>query len=313
MSLPTIAVTMGDPAGVGPEVIVKALADAEIGALASWIVLGDRGVLAAAEQLTGLKLPGARILEPHRPLPDGRGSVRNRPVGRAEVAAIREAVRLCLAGEAAAMVTAPVNKEAITRSGEHFTGHTELIAELCGVTEPRMMLASDRLRVIHVTTHVPLRQACNLDTASILRTIELGHEAMLRLGFPQPRIAVCGLNPHAGEHGLFGDEEGRLIVPAVEQARSLGIPCEGPLPPDTVFWKALRGDYDLVVALYHDQGHIPMKLVAFEHGVNLTLGLPIIRTSVDHGTAYDIAGKNLADPGSMKAALLLAVRMAAAP
>jgi 4-hydroxythreonine-4-phosphate dehydrogenase len=136
---------------------------------------------------------------------------------------------------------------------------------------------------------------------------------MVRLGLAEPRIAVCGLNPHAGEHGLFGDEEGRFIVPAIEQARSLGFLCDGPLPPDTVFWKALRGDYDLVVALYHDQGHIPMKLVAFEHGVNVTLGLPIIRTSVDHGTAYDIAGQNRADPGSMKAALLLAARMAAAP
>jgi 4-hydroxythreonine-4-phosphate dehydrogenase len=300
MSLPTIAVTMGDPAGVGPEVVVKALAEAEIAALAHWIIVGDRGVLAAAEQLTGLKLPEVRIDVP-------------RAAGRIEVAAIREAVRLCLAGEAAAMVTAPVNKAAITRSGERFTGHTDVIAELCGVAEPRMMLASERLRVVHVTTHLPLREACNLDTASILRTIELGHEAMVRLGLAEPRIAVCGLNPHAGEHGLFGDEEGRFIVPAIEQARSLGFLCDGPLPPDTVFWKALRGDYDLVVALYHDQGHIPMKLVAFEHGVNVTLGLPIIRTSVDHGTAYDIAGQNRADPGSMKAALLLAARMAAAP
>jgi len=300
MSLPSIAITMGDPAGVGPEVIVKALARPEIAALARWIIVGDRGVLRAAEQLTGLKLPPARIDAP-------------RAAGRIEVAAIHEAVRLCLAGEATAMVTAPVNKEAITRSGEHFTGHTELIAGLCGVTEPRMMLASDRLRVIHVTTHIPLREACDLDTASILHTIELGHEAMRRLGFAQPRIAVCGLNPHAGEHGLFGDEEERFIAPAVEQARSQGFKCEGPLPPDTVFWKALRGDYDLVVALYHDQGHIPMKLVAFEHGVNVTLGLPIIRTSVDHGTAYDIAGKGVADPGSMMAAIRMAAAMAGWP
>jgi 4-hydroxythreonine-4-phosphate dehydrogenase len=297
MSLPAIAVTMGDPAGVGPEVIVKALAEPAIAELARWIIVGDRAVLAAAEGLTGLKLPAVRI---HQPGAEGR----------IEAACIREAVRLCLAGEAAAMVTAPVNKEAITRSGERFTGHTELIAELCGVTEPRMMLASDRLRVIHVTTHIPLREACQLDAARILRTIELGHDAMLRLGFTEPRIAVCGLNPHAGEHGLFGDEEERFIAPAVTQAQNKGIRCDGPLPPDTVFWKALRSAYDLVVALYHDQGHIPMKLVAFEHAVNVTLGLPIIRTSVDHGTAYDIAGKGIADPGSMKAAIRLAVTMA---
>ena len=321
-ALPAIAVTMGDPAGVGPEVIVKALADPEIAALARWIVVGDRAVLAAAEALTGLELPEARIVEPHGPLPDGRGSEGSGSEGRASVgridaacgraalAYIREAVRLCLAGEAAAMVTAPVSKEAIAQSGERFTGHTEFIAEMCGVAQPRMMLASDRLRVIHVTTHIPLREACQLDTASILRTIELGHAAMLRLGFTEPRIAVCGLNPHAGEHGLFGDEEGRFIVPAIAQAQCKGIGCEGPLPPDTVFWKALRGAYDLVVALYHDQGHIPMKLVDFEHAVNVTLGLPIIRTSVDHGTAFDIAGKNLADPGSMKAALRMAAAMA---
>jgi len=318
MSLPAIAITMGDPAGVGPEVVVKALADPDIAALGRWIIVGDRAVLAAAEQLTGLKLPAARIVEPRRALPYGRASVSGAAVdpgepGRIEVAAIREAVRLCLAGEAAAIVTAPVNKEAINQSGEHFTGHTELIAELCGIAEPRMMLACDRLRVVHVTTHVPLREACQLDTARILRTIELGHDAMLRLGFREPRIAVCGLNPHAGEHGLFGDEEERCIAPAIAQAWSKGIPCEGPLPPDTVFLKALRGAYDLVVALYHDQGHIPMKLVDFEHAVNITLGLPIIRTSVDHGTAYDIAGKGVADPGSMKAAMRLAAAMVGWP
>jgi 4-hydroxythreonine-4-phosphate dehydrogenase len=308
MSLPVIAVTMGDPAGVGPEVIVKALADPEVAALASWISLGDPEVLAEAERLTGLKLPEVRVVKPQRPLPGGRGSVSG---GRVEVACIREAVRMCLAGEAAAMVTAPVNKEAINQSGEPFTGHTELIAEMCGAADPRMMLASDRLRVIHVTTHIPLREACRLDTSRIIRTIELGHDAMRRLGFNEPRIAVCGLNPHAGEHGLFGDEEERVIAPAIAQARAQGIGCEGPLPPDTVFWKALRGGYDLVVALYHDQGHIPMKLVAFEHAVNVTLGLPIIRTSVDHGTAYDIAGRGVADPGSMKAAMKMAAQMTA--
>jgi 4-hydroxythreonine-4-phosphate dehydrogenase len=164
--------------------------------------------------------------------------------------------------------------------------------------------------VVHVSTHIPLREACRLDTRRILRTIELGAEAMTRLGYPAPRIAVCGLNPHAGESGLFGDEDARAIVPAVQAAQASGLDCEGPLPADTVFLRAVRGEFDLVVAMYHDQGHIPAKLVDFEGTVNVSLGLPILRTSVDHGTAFDIAGKNLASPASMKAAMRLAVRMA---
>jgi 4-hydroxythreonine-4-phosphate dehydrogenase len=173
-----------------------------------------------------------------------------------------------------------------------------------------MLLVNERLRVVHVSTHVPLRRACEPDPQRILRTIELGRDAMRLLGVAEPRIAVCGLNPHAGENGLFGDEDARLIAPAVAWALERGIRCEGPVAADTVFLKAVRGGYDLVVAMYHDQGHIPMKLLDFEHTVNVTLGLPIIRTSVDHGTAFDIAGKNLADPSSMKAALKLAVLMA---
>jgi 4-hydroxythreonine-4-phosphate dehydrogenase len=173
-----------------------------------------------------------------------------------------------------------------------------------------MLLVSERLRVVHVSTHVSLREACNLDTARILKTIELGYDAMRLLGFEEPRVAVCGLNPHAGEHGLFGDEDGRFILPAIEAARARGIPCDGPHAGDTVFLKAVRGAYDLVVAMYHDQGHIPMKLLDFDRGVNVSIGLPIIRTSVDHGTAFDIAGKNVADPASMKCAMTLAVRMA---
>jgi 4-hydroxythreonine-4-phosphate dehydrogenase len=173
-----------------------------------------------------------------------------------------------------------------------------------------MLLASDRLSTIHVTTHVALRDACQLDQARILRTIELGDEAMKLMGFVRPRIAVCGLNPHAGEHGLFGSEDQRAIVPAVQAARAQGIECSGPHAGDTVFLQAVRGAYDLVVAMYHDQGHIPMKLIDFERTVNVSLGIPIIRTSVDHGTAFDIAGKGLADATSMKQAMRLAVRMA---
>jgi len=208
------------------------------------------------------------------------------------------------------MVTAPVNKEAVTLSGRPFSGHTEYIAELCGATESRMLLCSERLSTIHVTTHVPLRTACEAGTERILRTIELGSDAMKLLGIRQPRIAVCGLNPHAGEHGLFGQEEEHVMRPAVAACRARGIDVSGPYPADTLFVRADRGEFDVVIACYHDQGLIPVKLLAFGHAVNVTLGLPIVRTSVDHGTAFDIAGKGLADPESLIAAVLLAARLA---
>jgi 4-hydroxythreonine-4-phosphate dehydrogenase len=312
MLRPVIAVTFGDPAGIGPEVVLKALADPEVSSLAEWKVVGDGAVLEWAERVTGAGLPPNAVLVDARQLaPEawqpGRLSAE---CGRAALAYVREAVQMCLDGRAQAMVTAPLNKEAVTLSGERFSGHTEYIAALCGASESRMLLAGDRLRVVHVSTHIPLREACRLDTRRILRTIELGAEAMTRLGYPAPRIAVCGLNPHAGESGLFGDEDARAIVPAVQAAQASGLDCEGPLPADTVFLRAVRGEFDLVVAMYHDQGHIPAKLVDFEGTVNVSLGLPILRTSVDHGTAFDIAGKNLASPASMKAAMRLAVRMA---
>jgi 4-hydroxythreonine-4-phosphate dehydrogenase len=309
---PVIAVTIGDPAGIGPEVVIKALADPEVAALAEWKVIGEEAVLGWASEVAGLHLPpnaelvSVGALEPESWRPGQLSAA----CGRAALAYIREGVRLCLEGRADALTTAPVNKEAVTLAGEQFSGHTEYIAALCGVEEPRMLLAGSRLRVVHVSTHVPLRQACELDTARILRTIELGGEAIRRMGVPHPRIAVCGLNPHAGENGLFGEEDARSIAPAVTQARARGWDCSGPLPADTVFLRAVRGEFDLVVAMYHDQGHIPAKLVDFEGTVNVTLGLPIIRTSVDHGTAFDIAGRNVANPANMKAALRLAVRMA---
>jgi 4-hydroxythreonine-4-phosphate dehydrogenase len=217
---------------------------------------------------------------------------------------------MCLRGEVDAMVTAPLNKEAVTLSGMQFSGHTEYIAEICGATDSRMLLAGAKLSVIHVTTHISLRQACALNTGRIIRTIELGNEAMQRLGHARPRIAVCGLNPHAGEHGLFGGEDAEFIRPAVEACRAKGIDCEGPFAPDTIFYKAARGSHDLVVAMYHDQGHIPMKLLDFEATVNTSLGIPIIRTSVDHGTAFDIAGRNIAGEANMRAAMSMAVIMA---
>jgi len=310
--VPTVVLTMGDPAGVGPEIVLHALADLEIAPLAHWIVAGDKRVLDMAERVTGVRFANA-TLHSVPALGDLAGfsfGCLEARCGRAAVEYVRAAAELCLSDEAGAMVTAPINKEAVALSGQPFTGHTEYIAGLCGAAESRMLLLSDRLAVVHVTTHVPLRQACELDAARIVRTIELGHEAMRRLGFPHPRIAVCGLNPHAGEHGMFGNEDARAIAPAIEAARAKGIPCAGPLAPDTVFLQAWRGAYDLVVAMYHDQGHIPMKLMDFEGTVNITLGIPIIRTSVDHGTAFDIAGKNLVNPHGMKQAMRVAARMA---
>jgi 4-phospho-D-threonate 3-dehydrogenase / 4-phospho-D-erythronate 3-dehydrogenase len=309
--LPTIALTMGDPSGIGPEVVLQAAADPDLAPLARWIVVGDAAVLEMAARVTGVPLR-AELRDPHalaaiEEFAFGRLDAR---CGIAAVEYVRVATEMCLSGEAEAMVTAPLNKEAVTLSGRPFTGHTEYIAQLCGATESRMLLCSPRLSTIHVTTHVPLRAACESTTARVLRTIELGSDAMKLLGFAQPRIAVCGLNPHAGEHGLFGGEDQRVIVPAIQAACAKGIACTGPHAPDTVFLQAVRGAYDLVVAMYHDQGHIPMKLIDFEGTVNISLGIPIIRTSVDHGTAFDIAGKNQADARSMKQAMRVAAKMA---
>jgi 4-hydroxythreonine-4-phosphate dehydrogenase len=312
--LPTIVLTMGDPAGIGPEIVLRALADPETAPLAHWIVAGDARILEIAARSTGIPLANAALLSVPA-LGDLEGFAFGRlqaNCGRAALEYVRAATELCLRGEAQAMVTAPVNKEAVALSGQPFSGHTEYIAGLCGAAESRMLLACGRLAVVHVSTHTALREACELSQDRILRTIELGYEAMRLLGFPHPRIAVCGLNPHAGEHGMFGSEDQRIIAPAIEAARANSIPATGPHAADTVFVQAWRGAYDLVVAMYHDQGHIPMKLLDFEGTVNVTLGIPIIRTSVDHGTAFDIAGKGLADARSMKAGMRLAAKMAGA-
>lgn len=313
--LPKIAITLGDPAGIGPEVVVKALADPALCGLADWLVVGDLAVLGMVETAIGkalAKIANVSVLDLKQlDVSKFVPGTLNAECGRAALEYVRVATQLCLRGEADALVTAPVNKEAVISSGATFTGHTEFIADLCGVSESRMLLLNEHLGVVHVSTHVSLRNACKLDSAKILRTIELGHEAMQRIGVVRPRIAVCGLNPHAGENGIFGSEEREFILPAIESARVRSISCEGPFPADTVFMKAARGSYDLVVAMYHDQGHIPMKLLDFEHTVNISLGLPILRTSVDHGTAFDIVGRNQADPSSMKAAMKFATVMAA--
>jgi 4-hydroxythreonine-4-phosphate dehydrogenase len=322
---PRIAITMGDPAGVGPEVALKALSDPAITQAARCLIVGDARVLQRTAQHIGLRMPDtvvtdieslpsethAAILDLQRIAPSQfQPGQLSALCGLAAIEYIRAATLLCLHGQADAMATAPVNKEAIALNGIPFTGHTEYIAQLCGVTESRMLLVNDRLRVVHVTTHCSLRDACAVDRDRVLETILAGHAAAIAMGFPDPRIAVCGLNPHAGEHGLFGQEDETAILPAVQEAKKEGIRCDGPLPADTLFYRAVRGDYDLVVAMYHDQGHIPMKLIDFERTVNVSLGLPIIRTSVDHGTAFDIVGRNQADPSSLKAAIRLAATMA---
>lgn len=312
--LTRIAISIGDPAGVGPEIALKALCDEAVASRAHWVLIADSAVLNAAGRLCGINpstLPCT--LADTGTLPADHevtfGQLRAE-YGLAAIAYVRRAVALCMSGEADAMVTAPLNKEAVTLSGRAFTGHTEFIAELTGASEPRMLLYSEKLATIHVSTHIPLAEACHLDRARIVETIQLGHDALLWMRRRAPRVAVCGLNPHAGEHGLFGAEDAAIIAPAIEEARARGIDCSGPHSPDTVFVRALRGEFDLIVAMYHDQGHIPMKLIDFSGGVNVSLGLPIIRTSVDHGTAFDIAGRNQADATNMKAAMRLAATMA---
>lgn len=308
---PRVAVTLGDPAGIGPEVVVKALADPAIAALADWIVVGDEPVVRLAAQITGVPLTAS--LAPQRHLTSLEGFAFGKlsaACGLAGLHYVKTATEMCLRGETDAMVTAPLNKEAVALNDIQFSGHTEYIAELCNNSDSRMLLVSERLRVVHVSTHIALRDACRLETPRILKTIELGAAAMPLIGIASPRIAVCGLNPHAGEHGLFGNEDADFILPAIEAARAKGIDADGPHAGDTVFLRAVKGHFDLVVAMYHDQGHIPMKLLDFDNGINVSIGLPIIRTSVDHGTAFDIAGKNIAEATSMKAAMELGARMA---
>jgi len=302
---PTLAISAGDPAGVGPEVTDKALAQPEVRELAQLVVAGDPAQLAQVARDLGLPAPerveaagDAAGVEPGRLSAAG---------GHAAVAAVRRAVELVRSGAASALVTGPINKEALRLAGYPWPGHTEMLAELCGVPEVRMLLVSERLRVCHVTTHRSLRSAIEAVTRErVLETIRMTQAGAGRLGFATPRIAVAGLNPHAGEGGLFGDEEIREIAPAVEDARRDGIDASGPWPADTLFWRAAGGEFDFVVAMYHDQGHVPVKLAGFDEGVNVTLGLPFLRTSVDHGTAFDIAGQGRARWQSMAAAIRVA-------
>ncbi len=325
---PLLGITMGDPAGIGPEVIAKALAEAKVRRICRPLVIGSFPVMQQAVKSLKLKM-NVICVEGHDPKPPRLSDLAvldplDRPLGRfsrgvaavetgaASVLFIEKAVELAQLGCIDGIVTAPINKEAINMAGCHFPGHTELLADLTKTEESGMMIIGGPLRIMFVTTHVAIKDLPTLLTqAKIEKAIRLAHLALKDLfGIKKPRVGVAALNPHAGEHGLFGDEEERVILPAARAAQSQGIRASDPLPADTLFGKAARGDYDGVVALYHDQGLIPLKLVAFGTCVNLTVGLPIIRTSVDHGTAFDIVGKGIADPGSLIEAITLAAALA---
>jgi 4-hydroxythreonine-4-phosphate dehydrogenase len=324
---PIVAITMGDAAGIGPEVVVKALADPRVHEWCRPLVVGDAARLRRAAEICGLTVSVAAIEGPEDGayqvgvidcvdlacIPDDLPFGQLSPVaGDAAYRFIAAAVDLALARRVDAICTAPLNKEALHAGGHLYPGHTELLAELTGTQEVSMLLAAPRLRVIHVTTHLGLIDAVErIEPGLVERTIRRGHDTLVAAGIAAPRIAVCGINPHAGENGLFGrGEEEDKVAPAVRAAQAAGIDAHGPLPADTVFFRAGRGDFDLVVAMYHDQGHGPVKVLGIEAGVNITVGLPVVRTSVDHGTAFDIAGRNIADEASMVEALRQAAELA---
>lgn len=325
MDLPIVLITMGDPSGVGPEVIAKSVIQPAVQTRLRPLVIGDTRRLAHAVALAGVQLAVRSVRKPQEAgfepgtldcldlglvppdLPFGRLS----PIaGEAAYRAVEKAVEVAQSGFAHAICTAPLNKEALHAAGHRYPGHTEMLAHLSGTPEVSMLLVAPGLRVIHVTTHLGLLEAIGrIEPGLVERTIRRGHALLVRAGIPGPRIAVCGINPHAGESGLFGrGEEAEKIVPAVDACVRGGLDVRGPLPADTLFYRATRGDFDLIVAMYHDQGHGPVKVLGLEAGVNVTVGLPFVRTSVDHGTAFDIAGTGRADAGSMVAALELAAQ-----
>lgn len=308
-----IGITMGDPCGVGPEISVQALRDMATADRARTLIYGNRATLEAAKAAVGcdVDLDGRVVDLPFEgaPLPWGTLS----PIaGDAAFRFIERAVRDAEVGRIGCIVTAPINKEALNAGGHHYDGHTGMLRALTGASAAYMLLASDRLKVIHVSTHVSLAEAIErATTARVLATIRAGDAHLKRIGIAAPRIAVAGINPHCGENGLFGSEDDDQIAPAVAAARAEGIDVVGPISADTVFYRAYSGAFDLVVAQYHDQGHIPIKLVAFDTAVNVSVELPIDRTSVDHGTAFDIAGRGIANHGNLNAAIAYARRLVA--
>lgn len=336
--LPIIAVTMGDPAGIGPEIIVKSFSNAALYDRCRPLVVGDAKTMAYTAKYLGSSLKVHPISEVSQAgfesgtmdvldldnvelenLEMGKVSAM---AGKAAFEAVKKAIELAMDEQVDATVTAPINKESINLAGHQYAGHTEIYADFTGTKKFAMLLAEQNFRVIHVTTHVPLRQACELvKKERVKEVIGLLHDACLQFGIEKPRIGVAGLNPHAGDGGLFGKEDEEEIAPAVTEAVAAGYRAEGPIPPDTMFAKAAQGYFDGCVAMYHDQGHIPFKMIGFKwdnesqtmesvKGVNITLGLPIIRTSVDHGTAFEIAGKGIASADALDLAIDYAIPMA---
>jgi 4-hydroxythreonine-4-phosphate dehydrogenase len=326
-TLPLLAITMGDPAGVGPEIAARALADPSLSTLCRAFVVGELAIMEKAAELVAPGTPLYSLASPGE-LVEGAINVLNMhqldpdtiPVGRTDAACgkasyeyILSAIHLAREGQVDGVVTGPINKESLSRAGIPFPGHTEIFAHETGTEDFTMMFMQDRVAVVHVTTHCSLLEAiAKISTDRVLNNIRLLHRALLELGLSAPRIAVGGLNPHAGEHGLFGTEEIEHIAPAITRAQSEGIDASGPYPPDTVFMRAFKGEFDGVVAMLHDHGFVALKSRDFERGVNITVGLPIVRTSVGHGTAFDIAWKGKASEQSLLEALRVAARMAAA-
>ena len=324
MAFPRVAITTGDPAGIGPEVCLRLLANPMVKEVCLPIVFGDRVVLEKAAEECGLATPYkvvGSLEEATDPCILDLGQINgneyqtgsvNTATGLAGYRYVTKAIDAALAGKVDAVTTGPLNKEALRMAGVPFPGHTEIFADRTQSERSCMLQYSEEVRCVFVTTHVGYFEVPNLLTLErILDVIELGAEAMERIVGHKPRLLCCGLNPHAGENGLFGNgEEEKLIAPALEEARKRGIDVTGPLPPDTIFLPERRKQYDCVVCMYHDQGHIPLKALAFDNAVNTTLGLPVIRTSVDHGTALDIAGKGIANPNSLIEAVKLALRLA---
>jgi 4-hydroxythreonine-4-phosphate dehydrogenase len=338
MDRPLIGISVGDPAGIGPEITAKALSLPEIYEICRPLVAAETEMMKDVAKFSGVNLKIHTVSSPKEGLYQlgmidvldmkniDAKSIRHKVVsadyGRASFEYVRKVIELAMSKEIDATVTGPISKEAINRAGFHYSGHTEIYADLTHTKDYAMMLAHQNFRVIHVSTHVSLREACDrVEKDRVYRVIMLGYDAVKRLGVKNPKIAVAGLNPHAGEEGLFGREEIEEIEPALKLARKEGLNIEGPIPPDTVFSKMQGGQYDLVVVMYHDQGHIPTKLIGFQYddktktwgsmsGVNITCGLPVIRVSVDHGTAFGKAGEGRANPESMVQAIKVAAQLA---
>jgi 4-phospho-D-threonate 3-dehydrogenase / 4-phospho-D-erythronate 3-dehydrogenase len=326
---PIVGITMGDAAGVGPEIILKSLGKEEMYTISRPLVIGDSKILNRAKQFVNSDLAIQNIsVEEINEITYDYGTVycldlnlldETLPVGKVAPEAgnaafqyLAKAIELAKEDKIHAICTAPLNKEALHKGGHKYPGHTEILADLTGTQDFSMMLSAPNLKVIHVTTHVGILDAVKMiNPERVYHVIKLAHDTLQKSGISNPKIAVCGINPHAGENGLFGyGEEEEKVIPAVERAQKEGIEAVGPLPADTLFFRTVRGDFDIVVAMYHDQGHGPVKVLGLDAGVNITVGLPIIRTSVDHGTAFDIAGKGIADEKSLMEAMRQAVELA---